>query len=100
MIEIPNDQDRAVSVLRSISRFSTAPETREMREWLKEELTRMHVANQTELDNTFYRQRQGACQVLGKLFDLMEAADKTIEKIRAKKIPRDTSRANPSFKEY
>lgn len=100
MIEIPNDQDQAVRVLHSISRFSTSPETREMCDWLKEELARMYVANQTELDEIFFRQRQGACQAISKILLLTETADKTIEKIRVKKIPRDFAKPNFHAKDY
>ena len=84
MISVPtNDQHATLSILASIARFSTLPETRGMRDWLKSELDRLDAVNRKELDGIEFRQRQGACQVLEKLFEIAENADKTAEKIRA-----------------
>jgi hypothetical protein len=84
VIDLPsNDPHAALSILASVSRFSTLSETRGMRDWLKSELMRLHQANQYELDNTIYRQRQGACQVLAKLFEIAETADEKADKIQA-----------------
>jgi hypothetical protein len=84
MISIPtNDQSAALSILSSIARFSTLPETLGMMEWLKSELERLDAANRIELDKDIMRQRQGACQTLEKLLELTATADKTADKIRA-----------------
>lgn len=89
MISVPtNDQHSTLNILASIARFSTLPETRGMRDWLKEELVRLHVANQNEMDDVTYRQRQGACQTLSKILEIAETADKTAEKIRANQSKR------------
>jgi len=37
MIEIPLDPQEAIAVLSSISRFGTLPETRAMREWMRQQ---------------------------------------------------------------
>lgn len=79
----PNDPSAQIRVLSAISRFAVLSETRAMKEWLDDELMRLHLANQDELDDRIYRQRQGACQVLGKLRELMETADEKADKIRA-----------------
>lgn len=84
MIYVPtHDPNVTLSVLASLSRFSTLPETRGMKEWLRNELTRLDEANRHEPDKDVFRQRQGACQVLEALFKLAETADVTAEKIRA-----------------
>ena len=84
MISVPtNDQHATLNILASLARFSTLPETRGMRDWLKSELARLDAANRLEVGPVELRQRQGACQVLEKLFEIAENADKTAEKIRA-----------------
>ncbi len=84
MIEVSSkDPNQAVSILSSIGRFSALPETRGMRDWLKSELQRLDAANRIEMDKTVFRQRQGACQVLEKLFEIADTSDGKIEKIRA-----------------
>lgn len=84
MISVPNDDPQAaIRILSSVARFATLPETMGMRDWLDSELMRLHQANQDELDDRIYRQRQGACQVLGKIKELMKTADTLADKIRA-----------------
>jgi hypothetical protein len=82
MIDIPNnDQNQALSILASISRFATLPETMAMREWLTSELARLDASNRRESGETLLWQ-QGACQVLEKLIRLQEEADDKVQKIR------------------
>lgn len=84
MIFVPtHDQNVTLSVLASLSRFSTLPETRGMRDWLRDELGRLDAANRNEPDEVAFRQRQGACQVIQAIFTAIETADRTAEKIRA-----------------
>ena len=84
MISVPsNDQQAAIRILSSVSRFATLPETMGMRDWLKDELARLDAANRLELDKDIFRQVQGACQVLDDLFRMAETADTLADKIRA-----------------
>lgn len=84
MLYVPT-HDNAVTlrVLASVSRFFVLPETMGMRDWLRDELRRLDEANRVEVDPDVFRQRQGACQVLEKLFEIADTADKTAEKVRA-----------------
>jgi hypothetical protein len=49
---------------------------------LKSELARLDAANRIEVDKTVFRQRQGACQVLEKLFQFADTSDGKIDQIR------------------
>jgi hypothetical protein len=82
MIEIPQKPEEALNVLSSLSRFAVLSETRGMRDWLKSELARLDAANRIEVDKTVFRQRQGACQVLEKLFQFADTSDGKIDQIR------------------
>ena len=82
MIDVPQKPEEALSALSSISRFAVLSEMRGMRDWLKSELARLDAANRIEMEETVFRQRQGACQVLGKLFELADTADGKIDQIR------------------
>ena len=82
MVILPQDQSMALSTLLSLRRFSQLPETQQMREWLRQELSRLDAANRREISDVSYRQRQGACQVLDSLFKLAEEADGKIAQMR------------------
>jgi len=82
MLDLPHSADDAHRILKSISRFSVLPEVQEMRIWLAQELARLDRVNRHELDSQIYHQRQGACQVLEKLIELQETADRKAEAIR------------------
>ena len=83
MIDVPQDPQEAMQVYLALSRFERMPETRPLVDWLTAELTRLDAANRNEPVDVAFRQRQGACQVIGKLLKLAEEADNKAEKIRA-----------------
>ena len=82
MINLPQDQTKAMQVLLSMGRFARLPETQGMVSWLKTELMRLDTANRHEPDEIVYRQRQGACQLLEDIFNTADGADRKAELIR------------------
>jgi hypothetical protein len=83
MISVSSTDPNKASILSSIARFATLPETRGMYDWLKAELDRLDAANRGEMDQAVFRQQQGACQVLGDIFKIAETASEAVDKIRA-----------------
>ena len=83
MLNLPDDQQDAMTVLISLDRFVRFPEMQPAVSWLRAELTRLDGMNRKEASEAGFRQRQGGGQVLDDLLRLSDGADKQAEQIRA-----------------
>ena len=88
MLNLPDDQQSAMAVLISLSKFARFDEMQPAVNWLRGELARLDGLNRKETSDAVFRQRQGGGQALDDLLRLSDGADKQAEQIRATLLKR------------
>jgi hypothetical protein len=72
MLQEPQDTKVALRLNKSLYHFRNNEEIRYMREWLESELQRLYVENSIEAVDLTNHQRQGVCQAIKKLLDMVD----------------------------
>lgn len=84
MVYEPQDQKEALLLYKAMNCFQRFAETRSVVDWLDSELKRLDAANRREPEDATFRQRQGACQVLGKILSMLAESSEKVDKLANK----------------